>query len=58
LDTSLDPVTAYKVDVLVPWFETQNGLPVALKETPQGLIKTGSVMLATPDISETKLTWR
>jgi hypothetical protein len=47
LDTSLAPVTVYRVDVLVPWLETQNGL-VALKETPQGLTKRGSVMVARP----------
>jgi hypothetical protein len=31
-------VTAYRVDVLVPWFEIQNGL-VGRRELPQGFTK-------------------
>src|SRR5260221_8359343 len=47
-------VTMYKVDVLDPALETQNGL-LPLKETPQGLINSGSVMVASPGTSETRL---
>jgi hypothetical protein len=45
LDTSLAPLTAYTVAVLDPWLETQNGL-VGLNETPQGLVRRGSVIVA------------
>jgi hypothetical protein len=37
----------------VPWFEIQKGL-VALWEMPQGLCIYGSVMAASPGISETR----
>src|SRR5215472_292810 len=48
-------VTAKRVAVLVPWFEVQKGL-VLLCETPQGLRSSGSVILASPGMSETRLT--
>ena len=48
-------VTANRVAVLVPWFEVQKGL-VVLCETPQGLTSLGSVMVASPGMSETRLT--
>src|SRR3977135_1836828 len=41
------PVTLYRVLVLVPWFETQNGL-VALCEKPQGFMRSASVIFASP----------
>ena len=41
------PVTAYKVAVLVTWFEVQKGL-VALCEIPHGFIRLGSVIVASP----------
>src|SRR4051812_19360436 len=42
------------VDVPVTWFETQIGL-VALDDMPHGFFKLGSVNLASPGTSETKL---
>src|SRR5260370_17853681 len=48
-------VTAKRVVVLVPWFEVQKGLR-GLCETPQGLTGSGSVILANPGMSETRLT--
>src|SRR4029077_5624369 len=48
-------VTAKRVVVLVPWFEVQKGL-VVLCETPQGLTSSGSVIVASPGMSETRLT--
>src|ERR1700721_174759 len=51
--TSLPAVTAKRVAVLVPWFEVQKGL-VAVWDIPQGLTSSGSVMLASPGISETR----
>ena len=47
-------VTAKRVAVLVPWFEVQNGL-VVVCETPQGLTSSGSVIVASPGMSETRL---
>src|ERR1051326_8020868 len=46
-------VTAYSVDVLVPWFDTQKGL-VARWETPQGFLREESVSAASPEMSETR----
>jgi len=43
--------------VLVPWFETQNGL-VGLREMPQGLIRSGSVIVANPGMLDTRLVCR
>ena len=51
--TVLPAVTAKRLVVLVPWFEIQKGL-VALWEMPQGLCSSGSVMAASPWISETR----
>src|ERR1700704_6322787 len=50
-------VTAYRVAVLVPWFEIQNGL-VGRRELPQGFTKLGAVRAARPGISETRSVWR
>src|SRR6516162_4995923 len=48
-------VTVKRVAVFVPWFEVQKGL-VVLCETPQGLTSWGTVMVASPGMSETRLT--
>ena len=47
-------VTRYRVDVLVAWFEIQNGL-VALNDMPQGFLRFGSVTCASPGTSDTRL---
>jgi len=47
------PVIAYKVLLLVPWFDVQKGL-VPLRDSPQGFTIRGSVMLATPGMFETR----
>src|SRR5215471_1427278 len=55
LVTFVRSVTAKRVAVLVPWFEVQKGL-VVLCEAPQGLTSSGSVIVASPGMSETRLT--
>jgi hypothetical protein len=55
LVTVVRSVTAKRVVVWVPWFEVQNGL-VLLWELPQGLTSSGSVIVASPGMSETRLT--
>ena len=49
-------VTEKRVLVLEPWLETQKGL-VALKDTPHGLTRLGSVSWARPGMSETRFVW-
>ena len=55
LVTSVPPVTAKSVLVSVPWFEVQKGLPVGLRDIPQGFTNKGSVILARPGMFETRL---
>jgi hypothetical protein len=47
------PVIAYKVLLLVPWFDVQKGL-VPVRDSPQGFTNRGSVMLARPGTLETR----
>src|SRR3954468_22612697 len=51
--TLVAPETLYSVVLLVPWSETQNGLP-ARSEMPQGFTSCGSVMVASPGMSEAR----
>jgi hypothetical protein len=44
----------YSVDLSVPLSATQSGL-VGLADNPHGLTRLGSVMRATPSMSETRL---
>src|SRR5215472_8978054 len=57
-DSALTPasVTAYSVLTLVLWFAIENE-PSALNEVPQGFLRLGSVSIARPGMSETKLVW-
>jgi hypothetical protein len=48
------PAPSYRVAVAVPVLETQKG-EVAEKATPQGLTRLGSVLLARPGTSDTRL---
>ena len=47
--------------LFLPWFEIQNGLEKGaggagpINETPHGLTSVGSIILANPDRSETRL---
>jgi hypothetical protein len=53
LGHSRRPVTDQRLVVFVPWSEIQKGLP-ALCELPQGFSRLGSVMVASPGMSETR----
>src|ERR1700722_4152240 len=52
-ETPVLPVTVYRLDVFVPWFEIQKGLPGRL-DTPQVFFRFESVMAARPGMSETR----
>ena len=50
------PAPLYRVELLDPWFETQNGL-VALNDMPHGFLRLGSRFAASPGTSEARLVW-
>jgi hypothetical protein len=52
--TPVLPVTVNRLDVLVPWFEIQNGLIPGIAETPHVLTRFGSFKVARPETSETR----
>ena len=51
--TPVLPVIVKRLDVAVPWFEIQKGLPGRF-ETPHVLTRFGSVMVARPEMSEAR----
>src|SRR5713226_1502369 len=53
LATVVLSVTAYRVAVLVPWFDDQKGL-VGLCARPHGFFRAVSVIAASPERSETR----
>ena len=52
--TPVLPVTWNRLEVPAPWFEIQNGLAPGINETPHGFIRFESVIIARPDLSETR----
>src|SRR4029450_7070438 len=50
------PVTPYSLQLLDPWLEIQNGL-VALRDMPHGFTSKGSVIVASPGMSEARFVW-